>query len=321
MFAGIDIGGTGIKGVITDTNTKIITSGETPTPAAAQDIDFAIAGLIEYMLKKCSIKLNKLRVIGLGAAGSIDNRNGIVINSPNIPAWNNYPLAEKIRSLTGKPVFLENDATVATAGAWLQDNIRIYTNWIMVTLGTGIGGGAVIDNSIYTGQSGSSLELGHMTIDINGRECPCGNRGCLERYASATALVETVKKDLKSFPDSSLNTRITNEKLTSKIIYEEALKKDALALRSINEISTYLGFGIVNIVNIFNPQAVVFGGGLSQAYRLIFPVVKEIIKKHAMAGMKEKVKLIPLRKQSRMSAMGAAKMAIERINRTSIKAK
>ncbi|NLV66722.1 MAG: ROK family protein [Spirochaetes bacterium] len=321
MFAGIDIGGTGIKGVITDANAKIITSSETPTPATAQDIDFAIAGLIECMLKRCNIKPNKLRAIGIGAAGSIDNRNGIAIHSPNIPAWKNYPLAEKIRSLTGTPVVLENDATVATAGAWLQENIIKYSNWIMITLGTGIGGGAVIDNRIYTGQSGSSLEVGHITIDINGRECPCGNRGCLERYASATALVETVKKDLKSFPASSLNNRIKYEKLTSRMIYEEALKKDALALRSINEISTYLGFGIVNIVNILNPQAVVFGGGLSQAYKLIFPVVKEVIKKHAMTGMKEKVKLIPLRNQSRTSAMGAAKMAIERINRNSINTK
>lgn len=316
MFAGIDIGGTGIKGVITDNNASIITSGNIPTPGTAGEIDIAIAGLLNSMTQQCGIKLNELKAAGIGAAGSIDNRKGIAIHSPNIPAWKNYPLSAKIESLTGIPVILENDATVATAGAWLQDNIRGYSNWVMVTLGTGIGGGAVIDNRIYTGQSGSSLEVGHMTIDINGRECPCGNRGCLERYASATALVETTKEYLKIFPDSSLNKRIIHEKLSSKIIYEEAMNNDALALKSINEVSTYLGYGIVNIINIFNPEAVVFGGGLSQAHKLIFPVVKEIVKKHAMTGMKEKVKLIHLRKQSRMSAMGAAKMAIERINLT-----
>lgn len=313
MFAGIDIGGTGIKGVITDENASIITSGDTPTPGTAGEIDLAIARLMESMAHKCSIKLNKLKAAGIGAAGSINNRKGIVIHSPNIPAWNNYPLAEKIKSITGVPVILENDATVATAGAWLQDNIRGFKNWVMITLGTGIGGGAVIDNRIYTGQSGSSLEIGHMTIDLNGRECPCGNRGCLERYASATALVETTKINLKKNPDSSLNKRIINEKLSSKMIYEEAVNNDALALQSINEISTYLGYGIVNIINIFNPEAVVFGGGLSQAHRLIFPVVKKIVKKHAMKGMKEHVKYIHLRSQSRMSAMGAARMAIEHL--------
>ncbi len=314
MFAGIDIGGTGIKGVITDSNASIITSGETATPGSSRKIDLAISGLIESMAHRCGIKTNRLKATGIGAAGSINNRKGIIITSPNIPSWKNYPLGAKIESLIGVPVVLENDATVATAGAWLQDNIKGYKNWVMVTLGTGIGGGAVIENRIYTGQQGSSLEIGHMTIDINGRQCPCGNRGCLERYASATALVETAAGYLGEFPDSSVYSRITEEKLNAKIIYEEAVKNDALALKSLNETATYLGYGIVNLVNIFNPEAVVFGGGMSQAHRLIFPVVKLVVKEHAMRGMKEKVKLIHLREQSRMSAMGAAKMAIEHRN-------
>lgn len=313
MFAGIDIGGTNIKGVITDSDAVIITSADTPTPSGADGIDRAIAGLITSMVHNAGIKQDRLTAAGIGAAGTVDNRRGIVITSPNIPAWKNYPLAENITRLTGIPVVLENDATVATAGAWLQENIRGYTNWLMVTLGTGIGGGAVVENKIYTGQSGSSLEVGHMTIDFNGRECPCGNRGCLERYASATALVQAASGDLKSFPGSSIHERMKKENLSARMVYEEAMKNDDLALKCINEISTYLGYGIVNLVNIFNPEAVVFGGGLSQAYRLIFPVVKSIIRDHAMKGMKEKVKFIHLREQSRMSAMGAAKMAIEHL--------
>lgn len=311
MFAGIDIGGTNIKGVITDDTAAIITSGEVHTPDSAKKIDIAIAELINSMAQKAGIKPHKLTAAGIGAAGSVDNRKGIVITSPNIPAWKNYPLAKNIFAITRIPVVLENDATVATAGAWLQDNIRNYSNWIMVTLGTGIGGGAVIENRIYTGQSGSSLEIGHMTIDMNGRECPCGNRGCLERYASATALVQTATGYLKSLPESSLHERIKTEKLSARIIYEEAIKNDALALKCINEIAEYLGYGIVNLINIFNPQAIVFGGGLSQAHKLIFPVIKLIVKERAMKGLKENVKYIHLREQSRMSAMGAAKMAIE----------
>lgn len=313
MFAGIDIGGTNIKGVITDANASIITSGEIPTPGSAKKIDLTIAGLIESMARKSGVKKCKLTAAGIGAAGSIDNRKGIVITSPNIPAWKNHPLAKNIKSLTGVDVILENDATVATAGAWLQDNIRNFSNWIMITLGTGIGGGAVVDNRIYTGQSGSSLEIGHMTIDMNGKRCACGNRGCLERYASATALVETAEGYLKSFPGSSLHKRIISEKLSARMIYEEALKNDALTLKCINEAATFLGYGIANLVNIFNPQAVVFGGGLSQAHKLIFPVVKSIVKERAMKGLKEHVKYIHLREQSRMSAMGAAKMAIDHL--------
>lgn len=311
MFAGIDIGGTNIKGVITDENSVIIISGDTPTPATAKEIDLAIEGLIQSMIHNAGIKQKQIKAAGIGAAGSVDNRNGIVITSPNIPAWKNYPLAAKIESLTGIRVILENDATVTTAGAWMQNNIRGFSNWIMVTLGTGIGGGAVVNNRIYTGQNGSSLEIGHMTIDINGRECPCGNRGCLERYASATALVVTAHGYLSMYPGSSLHKRTTTEELSARMIYEEAVNGDTLSLKSITEIAQYLGYGVVNLVNIFNPEAVVFGGGLSQAHKFIIPVVKATVKKHAMKGMKEKIKYIHLREQSRMSAMGAARMAIE----------
>lgn len=184
----------------------------------------------------------------------------------------------------------------------------------MVTLGTGIGGAVVIENKIYTGQSGSSMEIGHMTIEANGRKCSCGNQGCLEQYASATALVSFIRENINEFPESSINEIIKKEPLTAKIIYEEAIKKDPLAVNAMKDISGYLGIGIANLVNIFNPEAILFGGGLSQAEKIIIPIVQKVVKQRALTGLKENIKYLTLKDQSRIAAMGAAKLAIDRYN-------
>lgn len=313
MYIGIDIGGTGIKGVLTDKEGKIISSADTSTPHSAGEIDKSIISLIEALASDAKIDKNDIDAIGIGAAGSIDRRHGITISSANIPCWKNYPLAENIEKKSGIKTFLENDATVACAGFWWEKEGKNFRNFVMVTLGTGIGGGAVIDGKLFTGQNGNSLEIGHTTIEVNGKKCQCGNRGCLEQYASATALVNHTKSNLKKFKGSSLNRRIKNERLTSKMIYEEALKKDELAVKSIEYIAEHLAVGIVNIINIFNPEAVILGGGLSKAHRLIIPVVKRIVAERAHKGLKEKVKIIAVKNQSVIPALGAAKIAMDRM--------
>lgn len=313
MYIGIDIGGTNIKGVLTDKNGKIISSGDTPTPESEKKIDKSIVSLIESLASDAKIKKEEIDAIGIGAAGSIDRRKGMVITSPNILCWKNYPLTANIEKISGIKTFLENDATVACAGFWWESEGSKFRNFVMVTLGTGIGGGAVIDGRLFTGQNGSSLEIGHMTIDINGKECTCGNRGCLEQYASATALVNYTKSNLKKFKNSSLNKRIKEEKLSAKMIYEEALKKDELAVKSFEYISLHLGAGISNIINIFNPEAVVLGGGLSNAHKLIIPIVKKTVSERAMKGMKEGVKILAVKDQSIIPALGAAKTAMDRL--------
>ncbi len=313
MYIGIDIGGTNIKGVLTDENGKILSSGGIQTPETSKNIDKGIISLIGTLASDAKIDKNSIKAIGIGAAGSIDRRRGITINSPNILCWKNYPLAANIEKISGIKTFLENDATVACAGFWWENDGKHFKNFVMVTLGTGIGGGAVIDGKLFTGQNGSSLEIGHMTIDVNGKECSCGNKGCLERYASATALVEYTNSNLKKYKNSSLHKRAKEEVLTAKIIYEEAIKNDELSLKSFEYISLHLGAGIANIINIFNPEAVILGGGLSNSHKLIIPAVKKIISERAMKGMKEGVKIIAVKNQSIIPAFGAAKIAMDRL--------
>ena len=314
MFIGIDIGGTNIKSVLADENGKILQTGDIATAKTPKLINEGIVSLIGKLTFDSGIKQREIGAVGIGAAGSIDRNRGVIISSPNIPCWNNYPLVASLEKILSMRVFLENDATVACAGFWFQDRKINYKTFVMVTLGTGIGGGAVIDDRLFTGQNGSSLEIGHMSIDINGKECICGNRGCLEKYASATALVDYAKTHLKKYKNSSLHKRMKNDELTAKMIYEEALQKDELSIKSFEYISFYLGAGIANIINIFNPEAVIIGGGLSGAHKLIIPTVKKIVSERAMKGMKEKVKIFAVKNQSAIPALGAAKIAMDRLN-------
>ncbi len=311
MFVGIDIGGTNIKGVLADKSGKILSSKETFTPETAEGILDAACLLIENLATSSSISKIDIKAIGIGAAGSIDRKKGIIITSPNIKVWKKYPLAKNIEKRTGAEVFLENDATVALIGGWWKGHGSKFKNWIMLTLGTGIGGGIIIDNKIYTGQSGSAMEVGHMTIDYNGRECKCGSKGCLEQYASATALVNYVNEHLKDHKRSTIRNRIKDEELSSKMIFEEALNNDELAQNALKEIASYLGIGISNLVNIFNPEAIILGGGLSLAHKIIIPIVKKTVSKRSLAGLKENIKFMPIKDQSIIPALGAVKIAID----------
>ncbi len=310
MYAGIDIGGTNIKAIITSREGAILATGKERTPKTAEEINETIIGLLRKMLEKKGSRISALQSIGIGAAGAIDGKKGIVITSPNITAWKNYPLAPVIEKKTGVRVFLENDATAAVIGEWWTGHGKKFKNWVMLTLGTGIGGGAVIDNKVYTGQSGSSLEIGHLTIDYKGKPCPCGNRGCLERYASATALVELTKQKLKKH-QSSLHNRMKIEALSARMVFEEANKGDELARECLEEVGFFLGVGLAGLVNIFNPEAIIFGGGLSHAHRYLFPIAKKVVQERALPGLKDNVKYLIIKNEDKTPALGAAKVGID----------
>jgi glucokinase len=314
MFAGIDIGGTKIKGILTDRSGKELSFREFETLKTAKDIDDSIISLIEVLATSASVSKIDIKAIGIGTPGPIDKEKGLIIKAPNIPSFNNHPIAKNIENATGTKVFLENDATVALIGAWWKENVGKYRNWIMITLGTGIGGGVVIDNKIYTGQAGNAMEVGHMSIDYNGRECPCGGRGCWERYASAPALVELGREHLKKNKKSSIQGRLAEEELSAKMISEEAAKKDEAALKILEEYAAYVGFGLANMVNIFNPEAILVGGGVSRAHRFFLPAAKQVVNDRVLKGFKGKCAIIPLQDPMKVPSFGAAKIAINAMN-------
>ncbi|OHD69277.1 MAG: hypothetical protein A2W19_15920 [Spirochaetes bacterium RBG_16_49_21] len=311
MYIGIDIGGTTIKGLMADHSGRELSFKQIDTLKTAQEIDESIYDLIGALAASASLQTRDINAVGIGTPGPIDRDRGIVLKSPNIPVFQNHPLAKNIERRAGIKVVLENDATVALIGArWKEIGDRFRT-WIMITLGTGIGGGLVLHDTIYTGISGNAMEIGHMSIDPDGKRCGCGSRGCWERYASATGMVELARSKLKRRKDSSIGARIRNEDLTPLLIHEEALNKDRLALEIFDEYSTYLGIGLANLVNIFNPEAIVFGGGLSRASKLILPVAKKVVNERALKGLKENVRYIPLKHPHKIPTFGAVKIAID----------
>lgn len=314
MFVGIDIGGTRIKGILTDRSGKELSFREIETLTSAKEIDESIVNLIENLATSASVSKIDIKAIGIGSPGPIDKEKGLIVKAPNIPEFNNHPIVKNIESFTGSRVFLENDATVALIGAWWKENVSKYRNWIMITLGTGIGGGVVIDNRIYTGQSGNAMEVGHMSIDYNGRECPCGGRGCWERYASAPAMVELARSYLKKNRNSSINPRLEKEELSALIIHEEAVKKDETAIKILEEYATYVGFGLANLINLFNPEAILLGGGASRAHKFILPAAKQIANDRVLKGFKGKCAIIPVEDPTKVPSFGAAKIAINALN-------
>ncbi len=315
MYIGIDIGGTTIKGVLTNREGEILSFKKIPIGKTPPEIEHCLIELIRVLAAAKGLDPSAVKGIGVGSAGSIDRDRGMVLTSPNIPALQKFPLIKTIRHRTGVPAFLENDATVAVIGEWWKGAGRKYSNWIMLTLGTGIGGGVVIDRRIYTGQSGSAMEVGHTSIDYRGRKCPCGSTGCLELYASATGLMRYARRVIRKHPDSPLIARMKKEKLDPRIIEEEALLGDPLSLHIYAQVSTWLGIGIANLVNIFNPEAIVFGGGLSRAHRLIFPVVKNTVHERVMEGLDHNIRYLIIRDHDRAPALGAARVAMDALKK------
>jgi glucokinase len=311
MYIGIDIGGSTIKGMISDRSGKELGFQQIVTPKTAKDIDLGVYGLIETLAASASKSKASIRAICIGSPGPIDRKRGAIIQAPNIPGFNNHPIVKNIEKRTGVGVLLENDATVALVGAWWKVVGSRYRNWIMLTLGTGIGGGLVIDDKMYTGISGNAMEVGHMSIELNGKVCGCGGRGCWERYASGTALVELARIKLSKGNHSSIHGRIKNEEFTPLLLYEEALKKDMLALEIFEEYAAYLGIGIANLINIFNPEAILIGGGISRSHRFILPIIKKIANQRALKGFRENVRYIPLKEPDKIPSYGAIKIAID----------
>jgi glucokinase len=305
VVAGVDIGGTNTRLGLVDEKGKVLSESNFSTTDYPKINDF-ITALVAAINKLLKGKDYKLIGIGIGAPDANFHR-GTIEHAPNL-AWKGIvPLADLIKKKIKVPVVVTNDANAAAMGEMIFGVAKKMKDFIVLTLGTGLGSGIVIDGKMVYGHTGFAGELGHMTVVPGGRECGCGRKGCLEVYASATGLVKTVIHLMSEMRDESPLRDIPPSKITSKKVAELAAKKDPIAVRAMNETAEILGFGIINSIVFSSPEAIILFGGLAQAGELLFAPVRKYIEKNNYVLMKGTVKILPSGiPESKGAVMGAA---------------
>jgi glucokinase len=244
--------------------------------------------------------------VGIGAPGPLDREHGIVIVAPNL-GWRNFPLRDRIADRVKLPAKLDNDANCATMGEWWVGAAKGGTNVVGLTIGTGIGGGLILGGRLYHGSSDVAGEIGHTTIDSTGRRCKCGNYGCLEAYASGPAIAERAREALAGDGNSVLPSMVGGnvERITAQTVYEASEKGDAVAREVVRDTARFLGAGIANLLNTFNPDCVVIAGGVTQAGAALFEPLNAEVRRRAFRPAVEACRIVPGLLPGSAGAVGA----------------
>ena len=302
FIIGVDLGGTNIVGGAMSADgsqTFAVRSISTSAEIGAEGVADRIVGLIEGVILDTIAETNAHRKdfigVGIGAPGPLDREKGIVIVAPNL-GWRNFPLRDRIAERLNLPATLDNDANCATVGEWWQGAAKGGTNVIGMTIGTGIGGGLILEGKLFHGASDVAGEIGHTTIDLNGRHCKCGNYGCLEAYASGPAIATRAREVLVREETASLLPSIVGGKLeaiTAEIVYRAAKQGDAVASEIVRDTARYLGVGIANLLNIFNADVVVIAGGVTQAGDALFVPLQAEVRRRAFRPAVDATRIVP----------------------------
>ena len=287
LIVGVDLGGTTIVvGTLTEDGMAMHGLVDELTP-----VHLGPEGVVERMLAMIRESVDRTRAelgagveiagVGIGAPGPLDTQRGIVIIAPNL-GWRDMPLRDRIGVATGFDATLDNDANCATLGEWWRGAAQGGRIVVGITIGTGIGGGIVLDGQVFHGASDVAAEIGHMTIDVTGRRCKCGNYGCLEAYASGTAIAARTIEELEAGTPSSIRSLVGGDlsRVTAHTVYQAAHDGDALALEIVRDTARFLGAGIANVLNMLNPEVVVVTGGVTKAGdRLFEPLRTEVARR------------------------------------------
>ncbi len=304
----IDLGGTKIITAIISSRVIAKEYQLTLAEEGLQSVIKRVLSMINHLLSLRNLDPSQLDSISIAAAGAIDIEKGLVTLSPNLPDWRDIPLRDMVGEKYGVNTFLINDASAAALGEHHFGAGKGVSNLIMVTVGTGIGGGIIINGKLYSGPSGSAGEIGHMTIDVNGPKCSCGNIGCLERLVSGTAVAEEAIRRLSQGEKSSL-TEIGGGKIksiTAEKVSLAAQNGDSLAMEVISKAATYLGIGLVNLVNIFNPEMIIIGGGLAKVGDLLLEPARRVVRERAFQLSARLVRIVPAQLGDDAAVLGAA---------------
>ena len=303
LYIGIDVGGTTIKGAIIDKNGKLYGEDSVPT-GSGEAIADGIEVICNRLIVNSGIAVERVKGVGIGCAGVIDAENGTVVLAGNLKL-KNFPLARLVEERVHLPVRITNDANAAALGEAKFGAGKDYRDSVLVTLGTGVGGGVVIDGKLFEGNKSAGAELGHMVIEHGGNRCTCGRRGCFEAYSSATALINRTKKAMEEDTGSAMWESCTSDKATGKTAFDYQ-ETDIAAHEVVDWYVKYLACGLVNIANIFRPQVIMLGGGVSKQGENLTVPLQKILDRELFAANYAPVKVTTATLGSAAGAYGAA---------------
>ncbi len=314
LYIGIDLGGTKISTALVSAHGQIITRDYRETEASK-----GRSSVVARMIDAASDVMNsggvvpaQISGVGVAAPGPIDVKSGVVTTPPNLPGWKDVPLKRLIQDQLGLPTALENDANAAALAEHRFGAGRGTQHMIYVTASTGIGGGFILDGQLYSGATGAAAEIGHMTLLPHGPRCGCGNRGCLEALASGTAIAREARERV----ERGIPTLIADlaegdpNRISAKLVAQAASRGDVEAKEILDDAMNYLGVGMANLVDLFNPELIVIGGGLTKMGERLFDPVRRIIRRRAFPAAAQAVRVVPAQLGDDVGVLGAATVAM-----------
>jgi len=305
VFA-IDLGGTHLRVALVDVTGRILRQLKQETPKG-DSANCIVAALVRAA---AAWETFKPRVIAASimVPGAVDSDKAVVLQAPNLPSLIDFPLKAELERQLGWPVFLENDANAAAVGEMWLGAARGCRDVVSVTLGTGVGGGVILDGKLWRGSHGSAGEIGHTTVDpFSGLKCKCGNTGCLELYASATAIVRMTKENLSLFPESELKA----DALTAERVYEAGRNGDELARVVFKRFGMYLGIGLANLINFIDPEIIVIAGGAVNGWDLFAAEMYREVEERAFRATVQQVRIARAECGDNAGLLGAARLALQ----------
>lgn len=303
---GIDLGGTKIDACLMTEDGEIWESITVPTLAdeGAEAVIERIKGCIFELIKYAN--QDEIISVGIAVPGVIDAERRVVKHLPNLPSWKDVPLPGIIQNVLQIPVAMENDANAAALGEYLYGSGIGIDNFIYITISTGIGGGIILNGKLFSGEWGNAGEIGHITINHKGPKCSCGSYGCWEAYASGTALARFAREGILNGRETIIKDKAQDEGIKAEHIFDAAKKGDKFALELIEKQGYYLGVGLANVVNAFNPRLIVIGGGLTNEWEMFYDNMINTMEIRAFKTNTEGLKIVKTLLGSKVGMVGAA---------------
>jgi glucokinase-like ROK family protein len=309
---GIDMGASHLSIILTDFGAQVIDEIEVPFNVARgpeKCIEQADS-LLNTMLKNHQMTISDIGAIGLGVPGPIDSQSGMVFAPPIMPGWDGFPIQQSLEEKWHLPVSLNNDAELGALGEWAYGGGRSENYLAYIKVGSGVGSGLLLNGQIYRGATGSAGEIGHLTIVENGPKCDCGNSGCLEALAGGKAIANQAREAVKKGQRTLLSSMGPTESLTARDVNTAARRGDLVSQKIIANAGRYLGIAIAGLVNLFNPQTVLVGGGVAQVGDLLLQPIRDTVSQRSLKASARTVKINTAVLRRHSSGMGAIVQAL-----------